>query len=163
MRFRQIVTLVLVGYLAAVAAVGLSPTRVDSAFRSEVMSFADGLVASGFSYMSYSLVDALANVLWFAPVGVLVVLIIGRKHWILAFLLCAGLSCGIEVLQSILLPERVGSVSDVIANCSGAALGILAGVIVDQARALRRVAEQAPPADAGHQDIHTLAEALEAS
>ena len=138
MRFKRITTALLVSYLAAIAIVGFWPERVDTAFRGDVVRVVETMSNNGFVYMSYDLVDAFANVMWFVPIGVLALLTIGRRYWVVALLLCVAISCVVEVAQASVLSSRVGSISDVVANSVGAVTGILVGVIIDQYRSLRQ-------------------------
>lgn len=135
----------LVAYFGAVTVVGLWPKRVDGPVRSDIYRFVDWTVSNGFVYMSYDLVDALANILWFIPIGTLAVLAAGRRFWFLVLIGCVLLSAGIEFLQMTALPDRVSSVSDTVANSIGAVTGVLLGIVVDQARALRTVGKRELP------------------
>ena len=163
MRFKKITTALLISYLAAIAIVGFWPERVDTAFRGDVVRVVETMSSNGFAYMSYDLVDAAANVMWFVPIGVLALITIGRRYWIVALLLCVALSCVVEVVQASVLSSRVGSISDVVANSMGAVMGILVGVIIDQFRSLRqrRRKSQFSAAAAFERDgpqLHSIAE-----
>lgn len=76
------------------------------------------------------LADAIANFLLYVPVGIFACLMLRRRRspgWvtcIMALLLAGGLSLLVESLQT-MLPQRVASWTDVIANVGGAALGML--------------------------------------
>jgi len=69
-------------------------------------------------------VEFLANVLMFVPFGVLVWLALARPRWWVVVLLGLATTVTIELVQST-MPSRYSTVSDVIANTLGAAVGVL--------------------------------------
>lgn len=72
--------------------------------------------------VSYAVVEVGANVAMFAPLGWFAVTLFGARRWQVvagAF----GVSVVIELAQTLLRPERFGTVSDVVANTVGAAVG----------------------------------------
>ena len=79
--------------------------------------------------------EALANVLMFVPVGVLLRLSYPQQALSVLLVLSAIGSLGIEVVQFLLLPGRVPSLVDVLNNTGGAAIGLTLGA---DARSLLR-------------------------
>ncbi|GAA2080543.1 hypothetical protein GCM10009821_21180 [Aeromicrobium halocynthiae] len=82
---------------------------------------------------SYAIVEVGANVAGFAPLGWFAVTLFGARlgQVVVAF----GTSVVIETLQTVLRPERFGTVSDVVANTVGAAIGAALAVWVVRRRA----------------------------
>lgn len=79
--------------------------------------------------------EALANVLMFVPVGVLLRLSYPQQPLSLLLTVSAVGSLAIEVVQFLLLPGRVPSLVDVLNNTGGAAIGLTLGA---DARSLLR-------------------------
>jgi glycopeptide antibiotics resistance protein len=77
----------------------------------------------------------LLNVVLFVPVGVALCLLV-RRPWWQTTLVATAASALVELAQATLV-ERVGSVSDVVANGLGALLGALAITGVRRLRARR--------------------------
>ena len=68
--------------------------------------------------------ELLANVALFTPLGLLVALAVPGARWWVVIATGLLLSTGIELVQ-LALPSRVSTVSDVIANTAGTALGLV--------------------------------------
>ena len=92
------------------------------------------------SWLSYNMVEFIANALMFLPIGLFFLLLFGRRLWWLAMLLGAGLSCAIEFAQ-LFLPGRVSDPRDLVANSAGALLGVIAALVVTTPAAIRRARE----------------------
>ncbi len=79
----------------------------------------------------------------FVPVGMFLVLLLGRSRWWLAIALGVGLSALIETAQAF-LPTRVSDVRDIVHNGLGALVGVVVVLILTarsenaRRRALRR-------------------------
>ena len=71
-------------------------------------------------------------------VCLLAVFAVGLRFWWLALGLGVAASVVIETGQELLLPERMPSTSDVIANALGTALGVAVGCLILAWRARRR-------------------------
>ncbi|WP_433861942.1 VanZ family protein [Streptomyces sp. L7] len=130
-RTRRRATIGLLAYTAFVAAVGLWPTPVDRPFDPLLFRVLGVAAVVGIRPVdAYDVVEFTANVAFFVPPALLVVLIVGLRRWWVAPL--AGLLCSvaIEFAQHFLLPARFGTVNDVIANTLGALLGTGIGVLV---------------------------------
>lgn len=79
------------------------------------------------AWITFSLVESLANVLMFVPVGLLGSLAM-RRHNYLVVVFAAAASGLIELVQLVVLPNRVASLQDVRANAIGALLGFLLAI-----------------------------------
>jgi VanZ family protein len=109
-------------YLAFIAGVVFWPTPVDRPASKTIAQVFVWLHRHGVpNWIGYSLFEWLANVAFFVPFGVLAVLVTRRVLWAVA--LGCGISTAIELTQWLVLPERTGSVLDVLANTSGALVG----------------------------------------
>jgi len=81
-------------------------------------------------WLGYDAVEFTANVVFFVPFGFFVLLLFGARAWWVGMLGGFAASCAIESVQALFLPARFASVDDVLANTSGAVLGVLVGIVV---------------------------------
>lgn len=118
-------------YGAIVAAVAYWPTPVDSGLRAGIDRVLAALHRRGLpGWFDYAQLEWWANVAFFVPLGLLVVLLIGGHRWWVATLVGGAVSVAIEVGQHFFLPMRYATVDDVVANTLGAAGGALGGLVV---------------------------------
>lgn len=114
-------------YALAIAVVGLWPTHVDQDFDAvnwpPVKWILDRLDLT--PPHGYDLVEFTANVLWFAPFGLLLRALRPGWSWLTVILTGALVSAAIEILQAVSRPGRSADVRDVVANTLGVALGCL--------------------------------------
>lgn len=97
-------------------------------------------------WITFNLLEFVANVLLFLPFGVFFVLLFGRGRWWLAILLGIALTAGIEFAQQF-IPNRVSDVRDIVSNSMGAVIGTVFALVVTAAKARRlRRARLAPAA-----------------
>ena len=115
---RPILAIALAAYLLFVGWVTLNPAPPNPA-RNELLLAVLRVVP-----ISYEALEVMANVGMFVPIGVLITIL--SRHWWVALVVGIALTCGIEFTQQF-LPARFPSVSDLVANSSGALLG--AGVV----------------------------------
>jgi glycopeptide antibiotics resistance protein len=87
-------------------------------------------------WISYSVLEFWSNVLMFIPVGLFFLLLLGRRRWWLAVLLGVVLTCGIEFAQ-LFIPTRVSDPRDILANSTGAFIGVLAALVATWPAAVR--------------------------
>jgi glycopeptide antibiotics resistance protein len=112
-------------YGLVVAFATLTPTPLDRGFRSSLERLLGVMHRHGVpDRFDYSALEASANVAMFVPVGFLVAMLLPQRLWWLALLACPALSAGIEASQAAFLAERFATIADVIANSTGAFLGI---------------------------------------
>jgi len=71
-----------------------------------------------------SLLEFVCNIVLFVPFGVLVALVALRRPWWWAVLTGFTFSLVAELTQEFFLPHRSGTVSDVVANTAGTAVGV---------------------------------------
>lgn len=81
------------------------------------------------TWINFGLVEFSANVVMFLPLGLLGALALRRHRWLI-LPACAAFSGAIETVQFVALPARNGTLNDVLANTSGAALGFLLAVLI---------------------------------
>ena len=110
--------------LAGILVVGLLPTRVDGGVEHQVRAFVDGLRAAGAPpWVDYDLIDFLANIGFFIPIGAIAAALLPWRMWWLAIPAAAVLSGAVELAQAAFLPQRYASITDVLANTLGATIG----------------------------------------
>ncbi|WP_186759082.1 VanZ family protein [Arthrobacter alpinus] len=126
-------------YFAALAAIAFWPSPVDRPIDGDLRQGIDWLSGLGIPpwLASYSTIEICANVLLFVPFGTVVTLRLPLRHWWVSVVVASLLSGAIELLQGYLLPQRVASWSDILANTSGAFLGAVC-VLAVRSRLLRR-------------------------
>lgn len=111
--------LVLAGYLLTLAVIAFWPTPVDAGVAPVIDALSRRLPA-----ITRPRVEFAANVALFVPFGVLLPLILrGAKELVLPIALVATVT--IECTQALVLQARVPSVLDIVANVSGASVGML--------------------------------------
>ncbi len=133
-RARRCTAVTLALYLLTVAGVTWSPAPASNGTLGAVRVAIAWLVSRGIP-VTYTGVEAGANVLMFVPFGVLVGLLVARP-WAVV-LLGAATSALIETVQ-LALPTRVSTVQDVVMNTLGAAVGVAALALAARARSRRR-------------------------
>jgi len=121
---RPIILLVTVLYLGLVAVATLGPQSLAVRVFNRVYFFGSSYLPS----LSVSDLEFAANIAMFVPLGFLFVLLLGRRYWAWAIVVAVVLTCGIEATQT-LLPTRVTDTRDLIANSSGALIGVWFGWI----------------------------------
>jgi len=138
-RRHPVLSVLTVLYLAGVAWVTLGPEPYDSDTSGVLWRFLDFFARyEATDWITFGRVEFTANIAMFVPLGIFFVLLLGRRHWWLAILLCGALSCAIEISQGALLPTRVSDLADVIANTSGGAIGAVLGVVLMSISLARR-------------------------
>ena len=106
-----------------------------------VATLADVLVPLGVPFdVGYTVLEFVANIALFAPLGVLLSLAWSRLPWWAVTLVGAALSCVIELVQ-IALPTRFSTVSDVVANTLGTLIGVLLVRVLRRMRAATRTVQ----------------------
>jgi glycopeptide antibiotics resistance protein len=130
-RLRRWAPRLILVYLVALAFIAFGPVPVDRDAHDALLALIDWLQVHGApGWVRYSLVEFLANIVLFVPVGLFVMIMTGVRGWWLAVLVGFAASCTIELGQLIFLPDRVATLSDVIANTLGAAVGAVLGLLV---------------------------------
>ncbi|MEV8370921.1 VanZ family protein [Microbacterium sp. NPDC064584] len=124
----HVVYITLLGlYATLIAVIVLSPNRVDGDGMG-VYRILYGLYGWGLPrWITYQTVEVSANVIVMVPFGMLMALLLPRRLWWVAVIVCSAVSLSAEVVQA-LLPGRMPSASDWIANTAGGLAG--AGIAV---------------------------------
>jgi hypothetical protein len=128
----------LVLFLFAIAVIVFWPGQPDPGGQSALKAYLNDGPSHGLpSWVTFALVETVANVAMFMPVGLLGSLAIrARNYLVIGY---AALASGlIELVQLVLLPQRVASLDDIRANTMGAILGFLISVPALRARRRRR-------------------------
>ena len=85
-------------------------------------------VVNDVSYPSTEIIDIVANVVVFMPLGFAVAVRWGRRWMIPSIAAAAALSFCIELTQAVEATGRFASATDIVTNTTGAALGFLLGL-----------------------------------
>ncbi len=103
----------------------------------EIVDAATRWIRTGWGWTQFrqGWIEAPANVLLFVPLGLLLTLLF-RRPWV-GVVLAVTLSVAVEVVQTV-LPGRIASPRDVLANLIGAVIGAVIGVIILRRRSRPR-------------------------
>ncbi len=137
-----------VPFLAGLAMLTLTPSRVEERMPNLLDRALGALRDLGWSRIGFNELEVLANILVFAPIGILAFLFIPRRLWLLSFLTGPAISAGIEGMQHLTLPHRAATVADVVANSTGATIGVLLAVTFTLLFAPRRSHHPSPTLEA---------------
>ena len=114
--------------IIAVLALTLGPGGIVAPVRGAFERVLDTAAAPLLQGLPYG--DArLLNAVLFIPLGATVAIVMGRRRWILAVLFGFAVSAAVEYAQRA-IPGRVPDPEDVFWNTLGAAIGVLAVVLV---------------------------------
>lgn len=114
-------------YGVTLACLALWPTPVDSSLHPLLSSITEQV-----PWLTYARMEFAANVLLFFPFGFLFTLLLRRAHYVV-LPAAVVVTVAVESWQS-LIDERTSSILDIVANVSGACLGILVAALVRLAR-----------------------------
>ena len=117
----------LLAYVIALIAIAVWPTQVDVPARGMLADITRAL-----PWLTYARIEFAANVLLFVPFGFLFTLILRRAHYVV-LPAAVVVTVAVESWQS-LIDGRTSSILDVVANVTGACLGILLAALVRLAR-----------------------------
>ena len=121
-----------------VAIIVFWPGPPDPGGQSALHRYLEGAHANGLpGWITFDLIQNLANVAMFLPVGYLGSLAM-RRHNYLIVAYAALASSFIELTQLLLLPNRVASLQDIAANTIGALIGFLLSLPALRRRGRRR-------------------------
>lgn len=121
---RRILWALLAAYGAAVMVVVSWPVPVDSGMRGSLSVVIRNLQQAGLTFVNYADIEFSANVLMFAPLGLLFACLAGAGRRLLVLAVCIAGSLTIELGQLLFLPHRFASAGDVLANSLGAGFGV---------------------------------------
>ncbi|WP_186317641.1 VanZ family protein [Curtobacterium sp. 9128] len=130
-RSRRVATWVIVLYGIGVAFVGFWGSPVDAGAHPWLLQLLDRVHRVGVpGWFGYGALEFSANVLFFVPLGLLVVLRLGARRWWVGAAAGLVVSAVIETGQALFLPARYASLDDVLSNTCGAVVGALVGAVV---------------------------------
>lgn len=110
----------------AIAIVTLSPSRLDLLFRPQILALIDHLHQLGVPQrFDFTELEFAANVALVVPFGFFLGLALSKKYSRIAYYAFPILFAGVELVQRFLLPERIPSILDVIANSLGGWAGLI--------------------------------------
>ncbi|WIB62049.1 VanZ family protein [Curtobacterium sp. MCLR17_007] len=145
-RSRRLATTLLALYGIGVLLVGFWGSPVDAGAHPGILRVLDLAHRAGLPlWFGYGALEFTANVLFFVPLGLLVVLRLGTRAWWAGAAAGLVVSAAIEVGQALFLPARFASLDDVLANTSGAVIGAMAGVVLLGLRGRRTTAGTTAP------------------
>jgi len=148
-RFTRVWALALgIPFLAGLALLTLTPSRIEESMPNLLDLVLSAAHRLGWAALDFTRLEVLANVLVFVPVGILGFLLLPRRVWLLSLLVGPLLSLSIEAAQRIALPHRAATVTDVIANSSGATAGVAFAVLCTLVFAVRRAPQRSPRLEA---------------
>lgn len=151
-RRHPILTAVTLGYLGVVCWLTLTPSM--NADQSSWLWALYRMVRDyePTQWVTFDGVEFVVNVLLFVPLGMLFLLVLGRRRWWAAILFGILGSCWIELAQYLWLPDRTADVRDVVSNGIGIVIGVVIAAVVSdpespnaKARARRAVSRSAQP------------------
>ena len=122
--------IILGAYVAVLAVVGFFPSPIDRPVAAPLSRIIQWCGQHGLGFITYASVEFGANIALFVPLGLLLALLFGPHRWWLAPVICFVATVLIELGQGALLPQRVASIGDVIANTVGGVLGTLTAVTI---------------------------------
>lgn len=125
-RFTAVTTFV---YAVVLVLIAFWPTPVDRPAAGFLAKLVTWFGNHGLGFLTYDMIESLANVLLFIPAGLLLVVLLGVHWWWLSILSGMAASVLIELGQNYFLDERYATIDDVYANTVGTVLGTLIGVI----------------------------------
>jgi glycopeptide antibiotics resistance protein len=134
----RILSLITLAYLAFVAWVTLGPQPLDrsnNGWLLRALAFFSRHDAT--DWITYDRVEFAANIGMFVPVGVLLLLLFGRRLWWFAIVVGIMLTCSIEFTQQF-LPTRYPDVRDLVANTGGTIIGVLFALVLTGLQLVRR-------------------------
>lgn len=126
------------GYLLLVGWVTLTPGSVAVADQARFLRYLYRLQEQGhLQWLTYDRLEFLANIAMFVPIGMFLVLLLGSRQWWLALLMSVAMTVFIETVQRN-IPGRVSDPRDLVANTTGAVIGIVLALILTAPGELRR-------------------------
>lgn len=138
-RSRRVAGALAVAYGVGVVLIGFWGTPVDSGAYPLIIRLVAAAQRRGApGWFGYDMIESLANVAFFVPLGLLVVLLAGARWWWAGAGAGLLVSATIETGQALFLPARFATIDDVVANTMGAVLGAVLGVVLLGAAARRR-------------------------
>jgi VanZ family protein len=136
---RRQALLLLAAYVGLIALVTLTPHSVDRGVYPLLSRGVVVLQHHGLPWFRYSMIEELANLVMFVPLGMLGVLAVGARRGWAVVLAATAISASVELAQGAFLPARVASLTDVAANGTGALSGVVVAAPAPAVRGPPRV------------------------
>ncbi|MFS0792847.1 VanZ family protein [Microbacterium sp. 1P10AE] len=115
----------LLGCLAVVLVLTLSPTPVDQGYEAAVDRVLSVMHRNGVpGWFGYRWLEFTANICLFLPVGFFLALVFPTRFLWIALPAVTALSATLETLQFFVLPARFATLTDVLANSIGGWAGV---------------------------------------
>ena len=116
-------------YSAVVLTITMWPSQPDQSFAAAVDRLLVFLHRNGVpTWFDITRLEFTANVAMFVPLGLLLALTLPQRAVWLTALLVPAFSGSIEWIQGQYLPQRFGTVTDIIANTIGGYLGVILAI-----------------------------------
>lgn len=128
-RTRAIALALGIPFLAGLAFLTLTPSRVEENLPNLLDVVLRGIHRLGLESIDFNRLEVIANVLVFVPVGILAFVLLPHRLWALSLLVGPALSTAIELTQRFVLPHRAATVNDVLANSIGATGGVIVALL----------------------------------
>lgn len=135
-------------FVAGLALLTLTPERVEESMPNlidQVLTLAHRL---GLESLDFTRLEIVANILVFVPIGILAFLLLPRRVWPLALVIGPATSLAIEASQRFALPHRAATVTDIVANSTGATAGVAVAVLCTLLFSRRAVRHPSPTLEA---------------
>lgn len=123
-------------YLAAVACMTLGPQPLDPQNQNLLMRgihLVRAVLLPRWApiadEITYNHVEFTANIIMFVPLGIFLVLLMGRRFWWLVILIGVAMTSFIETAQRF-IPGRVSDIRDIESNSLGTVIGVVIALIV---------------------------------
>jgi hypothetical protein len=110
--------ILLAAYVVALTLIAIWPVPVDRGAGPAI-----GVITRIFPILTYARIEFGANILLFVPLGVLLALILHQRFLVVPIAVVTTVA--IESVQGIALSLRTPSVMDIVANVTGACIGLL--------------------------------------
>lgn len=122
----------LIFYTLFIAFVTLTPQQLDTSPEGPIGRLLEFFAAHRVTeWLTYPVVERLANVAMFIPFGFLLALHLGRSRWWLGAVIGIAFSGVIEGVQGTVLTQtRFATISDLITNSIGAGIGAVLALIL---------------------------------
>ena len=118
----------LLAYAVIIAAIALWLVPVDSGAGPLLRA-----ITRHFPVLTYERIEWAANVVLFVPLGFLLTRILSDARW-LVLPIALVTTVAIEAIQAVALPQRTSSALDVLANVTGACIGMIIAALVWRGR-----------------------------
>jgi glycopeptide antibiotics resistance protein len=121
----------LLGCLAVVLVLTLSPTPVDQGYEAAVDRVLSVMHRNGVpGWFGYRWLEFTANIGMFLPVGFFLALVFPTRFLWIAIPAVTALSATLETLQFFVLPARFATLTDVLANSIGGWAGVTIAALI---------------------------------